>query len=138
MCAVEIDDAFVDLIDCPKVVAAMEHVLVGRPDGTEFADIARKDSDSGDTDVWQGNRGVVRCLGGGPRTYPSDPDGEGYTYWHRSAPCIHAAQAARDLSAAHAAAGRDEEKPSAWPFPRGRTIKLFVALSDVAEDGGPL
>ena len=80
MRAVEIDDAFVDLIDCPKVVAAMEHVLVGRPDGTEFTDIARKDSDSGDTDVWQGNRGVVRCLGGGPRTYPSDPDGEGYTY----------------------------------------------------------
>ena len=135
MRAVEIDDAFVDLIDCPKVVAATEHVLVGRPDGTEFADIARKDSDSGDTDVWQGNRGVVRCLGGGPRTYPSDPDGEGYTYWHRSALCPRGSTG-RDLSAA--AVGRDEEKPSAWPFPRGRTIKLFFALSDVAEDGGPL
>ena len=57
-------------------------------------------------------------------------------YWHRSALCVHAAQTARDLSAA--GVDRDEEKPSAWPFPRGRTIKMFFALSDVAEDGGPL
>ena len=33
---------------------------------------------------------------------------------------------------------RDEEKPNAWPFPRGRTIKMFFALSDVGENGGPL
>ena len=58
-------------------------------------------------------RGTVRCTGFGPRTYPSDADAEGYTYWHR-----------------------DSARPDAWPFPERRVIKMFLYLSDVAEDGG--
>ena len=77
----ESDPAFVDLIDCPRIVEVCEHILIGRPDGTEYSRIPRKDRDAGDVDFWQVNRGVVRCLGGGPRTYPSDMDGAGYTYW---------------------------------------------------------
>jgi hypothetical protein len=60
-------------------------------------------------------RGTIRCDGCGPRTYPADADREGYTYWHR-----------------------DHPDPSNWPYPARRNIKMFLYLSDVAEDGGPL
>ena len=82
-------------------------VLIGPPDGTVVA--------TGDKDFWLPNRGVLRCTGASPRTYPPDADGEGYTYWHR-----------------------DDQSPDQWPFPTGRVIKMFMAISDVSADGGPL
>lgn len=40
---------------------------------------------------------------------------QGYTYWHR-----------------------DSARPDAWPYPQNRIIKMFLYLSDVESDGGPL
>ena len=33
---------------------------------------------------------------------------------------------------------RDTARPDAWPFPTTRVIKMFLYLSDVSDDGGPL
>lgn len=102
-----IDEAFIDVIDNPRVAAVAQLVLVGPPDGKVRA--------TGDADFWAQNRGVLRCTGASPRTYPPDLDGAGYTYWHR-----------------------DDQAPDQWPVPSSRQIKMFMAISDVAPDGGPL
>eukprot|EP01048_Picozoa_sp_COSAG05_P009090 COSAG05_NODE_724_length_7726_cov_2.123771_3_plen_599_part_00 len=104
---IEMDEAFVDLIDNERVADVAERVLIGPPDGSLTS--------TGDTDAWRTNRGVLRCLGASPRTYPPDVDGAGYTYWHR-----------------------DDQPPELWPYPTGRAIKMFMAMSDVEADGGPL
>ena len=71
----EVDQAFMDVIDNPRIADVAARVLVGPPDGTVLA--------TGETDFWRPNRGVLRCTGASPRTYPPDADAEGYTYWHR-------------------------------------------------------
>jgi hypothetical protein len=40
--------------------------------------------------------------------------------------------------AMHTCRHRDDQSPDQWPFPTGRQIKMFLAISDVAPDGGPL
>lgn len=64
----ELDDAFLDLIDySDEVWQTAERVLCG-PNGNDLEPERLP------------QRGTVRCTGVGPRTYPSDADGEGYTY----------------------------------------------------------
>jgi hypothetical protein len=95
----ELDPCFLDLVDCPGPWEVAERVLCG--------------PDPADPDPRP--RGGIRCTGVGPRTYPSDADGEGYTYWHR-----------------------DSGVPSQPLYPAARVIKAFIYLSDVEEDAGPL
>jgi hypothetical protein len=87
----ELDDAFLDLVDhSDEVWQTAERVLCGpNANDLEPERLAQ--------------RGTVRCTGVGPRTYPSDADAEGYTYWHR-----------------------DSARPDAWPFPTTRIIKMFL------------
>lgn len=87
----ELDDAFLDLIDySDEVWQTAERVLCG-PHANDLEPERLP------------QRGTVRCTGVGPRTYPSDADAEGYTYWHR-----------------------DSARPDAWPFPSTRIIKMFL------------
>lgn len=59
--------------------------------------------------------GQLICAGAGPGVYPPDADGAGYTYWHR-----------------------DHPQPNRWPVTRSRSVKMFVNIFDVPENGGPL
>ena len=118
----QLDDAFLDLIDAPSVWPVAQRVLVGdHPDiSLPGSPASAPHTSTGSPkqegeDVWRIYRGKLRCTGCGPRTVPADADGAGYTYWHR-----------------------DEPRPGQWPLPRGRVIKMFMLLSDVAEGGGPL
>ena len=61
------------VVDNQRVADVAARVLIGPPDGTVPA--------TGDADFWRPNRGVLRCTGASPRTYPPDADGAGYTYW---------------------------------------------------------
>eukprot|EP01051_Picozoa_sp_SAG22_P006247 SAG22_NODE_402_length_11035_cov_6.315929_10_plen_339_part_00 len=83
----EADDAFIDVVDCPKVAAVAERALVGWPSGNEGVDGDKEHivAATGDKDPWTVNRGKLRCTSASPRTYPPDADGEGYTY---ATPCV--------------------------------------------------
>eukprot|EP01051_Picozoa_sp_SAG22_P034533 SAG22_NODE_15728_length_342_cov_0.839506_1_plen_82_part_01 len=77
----ELDPSFVDLIHndsgpgSDEVWQVAEQVLAGpAPPGVDL----ERGPPGG---AW--GRGKVRCTGCGPRTYPTDADAEGYTYWHR-------------------------------------------------------
>ena len=129
----DLDDAFVDLIDSPKVLPVLKWVLTkgsglphlkGEPELTaaqgtlpkpvtspRMEDIAGAREQA----AFQANYGTLICTGAGARTYPADADGAGYTYWHR-----------------------DESQPDQWPLPKSRVIKGFVYLSDVGAEDGPL
>ena len=87
----DMDMAFLDLIHCDQSDS---------PGSDEVWRVAARVLGLEDSDV--------RCTHIGPRTFPSDSDGAGYTYWHR-----------------------DGKR-------RSPQLKMFLYLSDVSATGGPL
>ena len=121
----ELDPAFIDLIHndsspgSEELWQVAERVLVGpAPGDLELFRAGLEAPTVGNPKHPRGSTqrgGSVRCTGCGPRTYVPDADRKGYTYWHR-----------------------DTSRPDAWPVPSTRTIKAFIYIHDVSENGGPL
>lgn len=99
----DLDDAFVDLIDSPKVLPVLKWVLTkgsglphlnGEPELTSAQGTLPKPVTSPRMEdiagareqaAFQANYGTLICTGAGARIYPADADGTGYTYV--PAPC---------------------------------------------------